>query len=120
MLSGLRLLGVSAAVALVAGCAVIEISRPDGSTQRTFAMLSPINVVRTPVDQARSVRISGVGVLVHDGGGMVGYFRSSELRMDPGCHVVLIDNTDAQLRQFASLIGSERDLCSQDVVKGVP
>jgi hypothetical protein len=116
---GMRAVKVVLFAKLVAGCAVIVTVKADGSTEHAITLLSPVRIVDDSGSQIRLIRDSGIGLLI-GGAGVLGYFKTSEVRMDPGCRVVLIGNTDAQLRQFASLIHKEQGVCNETTPNGGP
>ncbi|MGH7784579.1 MAG: hypothetical protein ACREO5_12150 [Candidatus Binatia bacterium] len=48
----------------------------------------------------------------------LGYFNNSQVVPDPACQIVLVGNTDEQLRHFAELIGNARSVCGDNITSG--
>jgi hypothetical protein len=65
----------------------------------------------SPGSQGRAVKATGLGVAVLNGVTTLGWFDASTVALDPGCRVVLIGNTDEQLRNFTELTGGAQQVC---------
>jgi len=103
---------------LSSGCALIEEVRGDGTTRRTIAVASPINVEPSPPGRGRVVRISGVGFAAFDEALTLGVFSNSQIVPDPTCQIVLVGNTDEQLERFAALIDHSPNVCADNASAG--
>jgi hypothetical protein len=62
------------------------------------------------------MRASGLGVAILDNATMLGWFSNSTIALDPGCQVVLVQNSEEQLSRFAELLGRSGRLCSDSAV----
>lgn len=100
------------------GCAIIEEVRADGTASRSVALAAPINVLPPSPDQGRVVKMTGVGVAMSNETLTLGYFNNSEIVLDPTCEIVLVGNTDEQLKHFAELTGNAKGICSDNITKG--
>jgi hypothetical protein len=58
--------------------------------------------------------MTGVGIALAPNQAMLGYFKTSEKKIDPSCKIVLIENTDEQLKRFADLIHERAKLCNEN------
>jgi hypothetical protein len=99
---------------LCSGCAVIEETRSDGnpSTRRTITLGPALVPPESATDHV--VKVTGVGIALAPNQAMLGYFKTSEIKIDPSCKIVLIENTDEQLKRFADLIHERAKLCNEN------
>jgi hypothetical protein len=109
--------GFLCSVAL-SSCAVIEDVRADGEISRTVVFASPVNLPATPPDRGRVLKITGLGVAATNETVNFGFFNSSEMHLDPRCQVVLVGNTDEELKRFAKLIPNMQNICSDVIPAG--
>ncbi len=97
------------------GCAYVEVTHQDGSISRSIV---PVALVTSRDSKESAVKASGLGLAVLNGTTTFGWFDASTLALDPSCHVVLIGNSDEQLRRFAELTRGGRSVCSGNAVGG--
>jgi hypothetical protein len=97
---------------------MIDETRLDGTTSRSIVWAMPVNLSLPPSDQGRIVKTTGLGLSSSDGALAFGYFDNSRVELDSACHVVLIGNTDEQLRRFAELAGDTRTICDGSARRG--
>ncbi len=83
--------------------------------------MAPFVIVLSPSqeDQGHAVRARGLGVVALDGVTTLGWFDASAVAIDPGCHVVLVGNTDEQLSKFIQLAGGARQVCVDSTFRGM-
>ena len=65
----------------------------------------------SPYNQPNVTKVTGLGITVSNSGTTLGWFDQSKIALDNDCRVVLVGNTDEQLRRFAELIHSTKELC---------
>ncbi len=112
---GLRTLSLICSLAVTeSGCAYVEVTHQDGSVSRSIA---PLALATSRDGKESAVKTSGLGLAVLNGTTTLGWFDASTVALDPSCHVVLIGNSDEQLRRFAELTRG-RDVCSGNGVRG--
>jgi hypothetical protein len=102
----------------LAGCAVIEDIHGDGTTTRTFAIAAPVTVSGESNGQAGVVKVTGLGFLASRETTTLGWFDTLKIALDDNCRVVLIGNTDEQLRRFADFLPKGEGLCMAQTLPG--
>jgi hypothetical protein len=99
------------------GCAFVEERRSDGTFENAVVVGSPI-LLQRPTDQGVVIKASGLGLALSNGTAALGWFDNSIVALAPGCRVVLIGNSDEQLRKFAELTGDAREICAINRLAG--
>ena len=69
-------------------------------------------------DQGAIAKTSGFGFSFSSATVSIGWFQNTNVSLDQGCHVVLIGNSDEQLRRFAVLTQNTRSICADKVLGG--
>ena len=95
----------------VSGCAVVEVSHGDGTSTRSFVFASPV-IAANSEQKPNIVKIIGLGLLASNNGATLGWFNESRIALDRNCRIVLVGNSNEQLRRFADLIGDTKSLCA--------
>jgi len=103
---------------VLSGCAVIEEVRADGETSHSVVLASPVSLPATPPGRGRVLKITGLGVAATNEAATFGFFNSSEMLLDPRCQVVLVGNTDEELKRFASLVRNVQNICNDVIPAG--
>jgi len=107
----LAILGCLSAATL-SGCAVVEDIGPDGRTQRSLAFAATMDPRATPPASGHVLKVTGMGIAATNQGWTLGLFQSSEVTIDEKCHVVLVGNSDEQLKHFAALVNGVHGVCA--------
>ncbi len=100
------------------GCALVEETRSDGTIVRSIVVGSPAIVLHPSADQGAATRAAGLGLAWSNGVASLGWFDDSIVALGPDCRVVLVGNSDEQLRRFAELTGDVRNVCGASGVSG--
>jgi hypothetical protein len=100
----------------MAGCAVVEEFHSDGTASRSLLLGSPVIWSRPPGSQGEAIKATGLGLSVLNGTSTLGWFDASVVAVEPGCRVVLVGNTDEQLRTFSKLAGNVEGICGNAVL----
>jgi hypothetical protein len=79
----------------------------------------PLILSSSPGDQGSAVKATGLGLAVLNGVITLGWFDASIVAISPNCRVVLVGNTDEQLKKFVELAGGAREVCSGNASGGV-
>jgi hypothetical protein len=98
----------------VAGCAVVETVAADGTVERTSAFLAPVVVVDAAASPARAVRASGVGLGVGPNMAVLGSYRIAAVSLEPGCHIVIMPESELQVTNLRRLLGDDPNVCGVD------
>lgn len=105
-------------VGLVASsCAYVEETHKDGTVSRSVAPLTLV-MSSSPGSEGSVVKTAGFGLATLNGATTLGWFSASTIVLDSSCRVVLVDNTDEQLRRFAELTGDVREICGGNASGG--
>jgi hypothetical protein len=91
-------------------CAVVEEIHHDGTTTRSLEFAAPV-IALDQNSQGLIVKATGLGFLLMNGSATLGFFNETRITLDPECRIVLIDNTEEQLRHFAELSSKDGGLC---------
>jgi hypothetical protein len=111
--------GVGVLLALqLSACAIVEEARPDGTRQRSIVFAAPVVVPSAAANQSSVVRATGLGLEMSSGTATLGWFNKSIIALDPSCRVVLVGNTEEQLRNFAELTNAKSGVCSDSAISG--
>jgi hypothetical protein len=111
------MLGFSCSLALC-GCAVVEDVQPDGKASRSLAFALPLALPSEP-GTGHVLKVAGLGVASTKDGFTLGLFNSSEIALDPRCQVVLVGNTDEELKRFVHLVHNVQNVCTDTSPPGV-
>ena len=98
---------------------MIDETQADGTTRHSIVWALPVSLSPSSSDRGRIVKAAGLGLASNNGALALGYFNSSQVELDRSCHVILIGNTDDQLRRFAELTGDTTTICRDSVENGV-
>lgn len=98
---------------LASGCAMVEETRSDGTLRRSFALFTPVTVIRVGPDAARVLRVTSIGATIAGDTNGIGFTRTELVLLDPSCRIVLIGATDAQIATLASLLGEHSHVCNE-------
>ena len=101
-----------------AACAIVEERRTDGTIDRSIVVGSPVILARPSLDRDTAIKASGLGLAVTNGATSLGWFDSSVVALDPGCHVILVEATYETLQKFAELTGGAQNVCDANIDKG--
>jgi len=102
----------------MSGCATIEQIHGDGTITRSFAFAAPIFVPADPDGQAHIVKVTGLGLVTSNGAMTLGWFHETKIALNRDCRVVLVGNTDEQLRRFFTLMQGTQSMCSDSSAIG--
>jgi len=100
------------------GCAFVEETRSDGTIARSIVVGAPAIVLQPSIDQGAAARAAGLGLALSNGVASLGWFDDSIVALGPDCRVVLVGNSDEQLRRFTELAGDVRNVCGANMVAG--
>jgi hypothetical protein len=106
------LLGLTAS-----GCAYVEETQRDGTVSRSVVPF-PLIQSSSPANQGSVVKATGMGLAILNGTTTLGWFDASTVALDPSCRIVLVGNTDEQLRKFVELTGGAREVCGGNASGG--
>jgi hypothetical protein len=99
------------------GCSVVENVRPDGVGQRSIVVGAPIVVPSESGGLASVTHITGVGLAMVNNAAVLGWFDNSVLLLSGECRVVLVGNTEEQLKRFAALLPKNEGVCGGSTTK---
>jgi hypothetical protein len=105
------MLGSLCAITL-SGCAVIENMDVDGRTSRSFVIAQPVGPPSDSQGSGHVLKITGLGITATNAGWTLGFFNSSEIALDPRCQVVLIGNTEDQVKRISAIMGKMQGVCT--------
>src|SRR5271163_254945 len=103
---------------VMSGCAVIDQMHSDGTITRSFAFGAPIMMPADPSGQSSVSRVNGLGLTVSNSATTLGWVDETVASLGPDCRVVLIGNTEQELRRFTSLVPPNTAICSDSISKG--
>jgi hypothetical protein len=101
------------------GCAIVEEIHSDGTANRSVVLGSPV-IWSASEKSGTAIKATGVGLSVLSGTTTLGWFDTSAVAVDPGCRVVLVGNSDEQLRNFSKLAGSVEGICGDATLGAKP
>jgi hypothetical protein len=113
-----QVVAVVAVVSSLSGCAIIENIHPDGTYERSIALAAPLIIAPAPAGQSSFVRVTGLGVGGANNTAALGWFDETVATLGPDCRVVLIGNTEQELRSFAALLPKNEAICSDSKLNG--
>jgi hypothetical protein len=95
----------------VTGCAVVEETHQDGTATRSVVLATPVFIHPDLSDRNSIVKVTGLGIVASNDSATVGLFSESRININRECRVILIGNTEQQLRNFAQLLPKGGGLC---------
>jgi hypothetical protein len=102
----------------MSGCAVIDQIHGDGTITRSFTFGVPVIEPVDPSGQSSVSKVNGLGFIVSNSVTTLGWVDETVATLGPDCRVVLIGNTEQELRSFAALLPKKESLCSDTKLSG--
>lgn len=95
------------AACLLAGCAVAEIYRADGTLERREWAVAPvINLGKAPIS-----KVKAAGVIVGNGSATLGYASATMIRPPKDCFAMIFVADAQEARRWADLAAGINGLC---------
>lgn len=102
----------------MSGCAVVEDIHADGTTTRSIVLGTPVIMSEAPSSQSSIIKVTGLGLAVSNGATTLGWFDQSQIALDNDCRVVLVGNTEEELKTFVGLLPKKESVCADSKLNG--